>query len=62
MGFMDWFKRGEKTVAENKETVTDGIEKAADVADDKTGGQYTEHIDQGAETAQEYVQGLDEEG
>lgn len=61
MGFMDWFKKGEKEAAENKETVTGGIDKVADVADDKTGGQYTEQIDQGAEKAKDYVEGLDEE-
>jgi hypothetical protein len=62
MGFMDWFKKGQKAAAENKEAVKDGIDKAADVADDKTGGQYTEQIDQGAEAAKDYVEGLDAEG
>jgi hypothetical protein len=62
MGFMDWFKKGKQTAAENQETVTQGIDKVADVADDKTGGQYTEQIDQGAEAAKDYVEGLDEEG
>ena len=62
MGFMDWFKKGEKAAVENKEAVTEGIDKVADVADDKTGGQYSEHIDEGAEKAKDYVEGLGEEG
>jgi hypothetical protein len=59
---MDWFKKGKQAAAENKEAVKDGIDKVADVADDKTGGQHSEQIDQGAETAKDYVEGLDEEG
>jgi hypothetical protein len=29
----------------NKDKVADGVDKATDVADDKTGGKYTEHLD-----------------
>ena len=40
--------------------VSDGIDKAADVADDKTGGKYTEHIDSAAEKAKDVVDKIDE--
>jgi hypothetical protein len=61
MGFSDWFKKSKDTAVENKDTVTDGIDKAADVADDKTGGEYTEQIDTGAEKAKDVVEGLGNE-
>jgi len=35
--------------------VDSGIDKAADVADDKTGGKYTEQIDGAAEKAKDVV-------
>jgi hypothetical protein len=61
MGFSDWFKNAKDTAVENKDTVTDGIDKAADLADDKTGGEYTEQIDTGAEKAKDVVEGLGNE-
>jgi hypothetical protein len=36
------------------------IDKAADVADDKTGGKYTEKIDDAADKAKDVVDKLDE--
>jgi hypothetical protein len=60
MGFKDWFSRAKDLAADNEEAVKDGIDKAADVADDKTGGRFSEQIDQGAETAKDFVDGLDE--
>jgi len=38
--------------------VEDAIDKAADVADDKTGGKYADHIDAGADKAKDIVGGL----
>lgn len=61
MGFKDWFGKGKKMVAENRETAVDGIDKAADLADDKTGGEYTDQIDQGAERAKDFVEGPGDE-
>ena len=61
MGFKDWFGKGKKTVAENREAVVDGVDKAADLADDKTGGKYADQIDQGAEEANDFVEGLGDE-
>jgi ABC-type transporter Mla subunit MlaD len=40
--------------------VNDGIDKAADVADDKTDGKYTEQIDGAADKAKDVVDKLDE--
>lgn len=38
-----------------------GIDKVADVVDDKTGGKYSEKIDDAAEKAKEAVDKLDDE-
>lgn len=57
MGFMDKIK---DVVAGNKDKVHDGIDKAAELADDKTGGKYADKIDQGAEKVKDVVEGLDD--
>jgi hypothetical protein len=63
MGVMDtikgWFGMAKKQAAEREDQVTAGIDKAADEVDDKTGGRYTEQIDQGAEKTKDFVEGLD---
>jgi hypothetical protein len=60
MGFKNWFLRARDVADDNEEAVKDGIDKAADVADDKTVGRYSEQIDQAAETAKDFVDGLDQ--
>lgn len=60
MGLKDLFGKGKKMAAENKDQVTQGIEKAADIVDEKTGGQHTEHIDKGEAAAKDFVEGLDD--
>ena len=45
----------------NQDKVNDGVDKAADLADDKTGGKYSDHIDTGAEKAKDVVDDLAEE-
>lgn len=65
MGFMDSIKgmmgKGKDLAAEHEDAIQDGIDKAADMADDKTGGKYSDHIETGAEKAKEVVEGLDGE-
>jgi len=43
------------------EQANNAIDKAADFADDKTGGKYTEKIDDVADKAKEVVDKLDDE-
>jgi hypothetical protein len=50
MGFLDDAK---KLVDEHEDQVDQGIEKAGDLVDDKTGGQYAGQVDQG----QEFLEG-----
>lgn len=60
MGFLDMFKR--KTtdaVDDHGQKIGDGLDKAADVADDKTGGKYSEQIDSGADKAKDTLDSLD---
>ena len=42
------------------EKVDGAIDKAADIADDKTGGKYTEKIDSAADKAKDIVDKLDD--
>ncbi len=59
MGFLDKFKKKAKDLAEDHgDKVEEGIDKAADFADDKTGGKYSDKIDTGAEKAKDFVEGL----
>ena len=49
MGLMDKFKKAKDTaqdVAESQgDKIAEGVDKATDVVDDKTGGKYTEQLD-----------------
>ncbi len=57
MGLLDTLKNALK----GKEKQVDaGIDKAADLVDDKTGGSHTEQIDDAADKAKEVVDKLDE--
>ena len=55
MGFGDMVDKAKDLAGSNKEAVKGGIDKAADAADSATGGKATDHIETGAEKAQEIV-------
>ena len=59
MGLLDNIKGALKG---NADKVQDGIEKAADVIDDKTDGKYSDQIDMAEEKIGDVVEGLAEEG
>lgn len=60
MGFLDWFKRkSTDAVDTHGEKVGAGIDKAADVVDDKTGGKYSQQVDTGADKAKDALDSLD---
>lgn len=61
MGWKDWFNRGKKAAAENKDAVKEGIDKAGDMIDEKTGGEHAEHVDKGQDMAKDSVEDLSEE-
>ncbi len=55
MGFLD---KAKDALEEHGDAIDDGIDKVADIADEKTDGKYSEHIDTGAEKAKEALDGL----
>lgn len=57
MGLLDTLK---KALKGKEKQVDAGIDKVADVVDDKTGGQHTEKIEDAADKAKEIVDKLDE--
>jgi hypothetical protein len=61
MGIGDFVDKAKDLASEHEEEVKEGIDKAADMADEKTGGKYSDQIDTGAEKGKEFVEGLDEE-
>ena len=61
MGIGDLFKKAQNAAAENKDAVKDGIDKAGDFVDDKTGGKYAEHVDKGQDAARDFVDKLDDD-
>jgi len=60
MGFLDDAKEKlEGLVDKQGDKVGDGIDKVADLADDKTGGTYSDQIDAGADKAKDALDSLD---
>ena len=58
---MGIFDKAKDLVGKNSDKVEDAIDKAADVADDKTGGMYAELIDTGVDKAKGVVAGRTDE-
>ena len=52
-------RKGTSAVDEHGDKIGQGVDKAADVADDKTGGRYGEQIDTGADKAKDALDSLD---
>ncbi len=52
MGMFDKFK---KMATDNKDKVADGVDKATDVIDEKTGGKHTEHLDKADDAAAKFA-------
>jgi hypothetical protein len=51
-GFMD---KAEDLADQHDDKVDQGLQKAGDIADEKTGGGHSEQIDRGVDTAQEHT-------
>jgi len=52
---MGLFDKAKKLVEGNKDKVADGVDKATDVVDDKTGGKHTEHLDKVDDAADKFA-------
>lgn len=59
MGIGDFVDKAKDLAAENKDKVKEGIEKAGDFIDEKTGGKFSDQVDQGEEAAKDAVDNLD---
>ncbi|ABG96817.1 hypothetical protein OPAG_02507 [Rhodococcus opacus PD630] len=59
MSFVDTLKgllgKGREAASQNADKVHGAIDKAADVADSKTGGKYSDKIDKAADAAKKAV-------
>ena len=53
---MGIFDKAKEALGDHSEHVDTGIERAGDFVDDKTGGQYAEHVDQGQTVASEKLE------
>lgn len=51
--------QAERLIAENKDKIKDGIEKAGDFVDQKTGGKYADKVDQAQNAAGDFVDKAD---
>jgi MT0933-like antitoxin protein len=49
----DFMEKAKDMASEHDAQVDQGLEKAGDVADERTGGKYDEQIDKGVDVAQE---------
>ncbi|WP_370614534.1 antitoxin [Mumia sp. Pv 4-285] len=63
MGLLDMFKghkgKVQDLARDHGDKIAGGIDKAADIASDKTGGKYDQHIQKGAHAAKEGLDKLD---
>ena len=59
VGLMDKVR---SMLGQHDEKVDQGIDKAGDVVDDKTGGKYSEHVDKAQDAAHDAVDKLGDEG
>jgi MT0933-like antitoxin protein len=52
---MGIFDKAKDLAAKHSDAISGGIDKAADIADQRTGGKHAERIDQGSETVKDRV-------
>ena len=55
MGFSDFLNKAKDLADQHDEQVDQGLEKAGDLADERTGGQHRDQIDRGVDAAQEHT-------
>jgi hypothetical protein len=55
---MGIFDKAKDALGEHGDKVDEGIEKAGDFADEKTGGEHADQVDKGQEFAKDRLSGL----
>ena len=58
MGLMDKVKG---MLGQHRDKIDDGIDKAGDFVDDKTGGKHADHVDKGQDAAKDALRKLDDD-
>jgi len=58
---MGLFSKAKKAAEDHGDKIADGVDKATDMVDDKTGGKFTEHLDKVDDLADKHLGGEDEE-
>lgn len=53
----DFLNKAKDMAADNPDKVSEGIDKGKDFANEKTGGQHSEHIDKAADAAEQHLTG-----
>jgi hypothetical protein len=53
MGIKDVVGKAKEKLAENTEAAKQGVDKAGDIADSKTGGKYADKVDKGQDAAKD---------
>lgn len=61
MGIGNLIAKAKDMVAKNKDTASEGVEKAGDMIDEKTGGKHTDRIDQAEDAAKGFIEDLRED-
>jgi hypothetical protein len=60
MGLGDMKDKAKDLAGEHGDKAKEGIDKAAELADEKTGGKHSDKIDQGAEKGKDFVDEMGE--
>ena len=61
-GLEDMAGKAEELAKEHPDQVKQGVEKAGEVADEKTGGQHSEQIDKAEQAAEDRLTGGSDQG
>ena len=57
---MGLFDKAKDLAGKNADKLEDAIDKAADIADDKTGGKHSDKIDTAVDKAKDFIPGGDD--
>lgn len=52
---MGLFDKAKDLANKNKDKIADGVDQATDIADDKTGGEHSEHLDKVDDAARKFA-------
>lgn len=53
--FSEMFNKAKEKLSDNSDKVSDGLDKAKEFADEKTGGRFSDQLDQGQEKVEGFI-------